>query len=89
MSSMEFVALPAGLSTPATARPLGAHMRALERRCALPSLIREAWPIVRLECEVANDLIPAHSGKYLRDNESRHEGRRESHLRVLMFILWC
>lgn len=66
MSFLEFIVLPAGLSTPTMARPMGAHIRALKRRCALPPLAREAWSIVRLECEVTNDLIPAHSGKYLR-----------------------
>ena len=69
MGFMESVVLPAGLSAPTTARPMGARMRILQRCNALPPpVMREAWPIVKLECEVANDLIPAHSGKYLRDN---------------------
>jgi hypothetical protein len=89
MGFMEFVVLPAGLSTPTMARPMDARMRTLERRCALPAFVREAWPIVRLAYEVANDRIPAHSGKYLRYNQSRHEKGCESHVRVLVFVLWC
>ena len=87
MSFMKPVALPAGLLTPTTAHPLGGHMSALQRRCTLPPLVREAWPIVELECEMADDQIPTYSGKYLRYNESRHEKRCESHVRV--FILRC
>ena len=65
MSFMEPIALPAGLSTPTTARPMSARMRAMQRRCALPPPVREAWPTAKLECEVAGGRTPAYSGRYL------------------------
>ena len=62
----------------------------LQRRSALPCLVRETWSVTTgSEHEVANDQIWAHSGKYLRNYQLQCKKGRESCVRILAVVLWC